>query len=68
MRLNTIKPTEGPKKPLSVLGAALDLASVKLVVVAIKAKSHVQAVFTKSVLKAVRCLCSVDCLSVVSNH
>jgi hypothetical protein len=64
MKLNTIQPAEGSKKERRRVVASV-LALVKQQAVVTKVKNLALAVSIKSALKAVKCLCSVVCQSVV---
>ena len=66
MQLNTIKPADGSKKAAKRVGRGIGSGFGKTAVAVIKVRNRVLVVFIKSVLKAVRCLCSVVCLNVAS--
>lgn len=66
MRLNTIKPAEGSKKAAKRVGRGIGSGLGKTCGRGHKGQSPALAVSTKSVLKAVKCLCNVACRSVVS--
>lgn len=68
MNLNNLQPAFGSKQANVELDAVSVVAWVRLLVVVTRARSREPAVFTESVSKAVRCLCSAGCRNVVSNR
>jgi large subunit ribosomal protein L15 len=59
MRLNTIKPAEGSKKPPSASAGASARAWARPPAAATRARSRVRAASTRSASRAARCRCSV---------
>ena len=68
MKLNTIQPTEGATHAKRRVGRGIGSGLGKTGVAVTRVKSPAPAAFIKSVLKAVRCLCSVVFQSVVLCH
>lgn len=68
MELNNFKPAEGSKHVKRRVGRGIGSGLGKPQDVVTKARSLVRVVTTRSVLKAVKCLCSVVCPSAVSSR
>lgn len=66
LRLNELSPAEGSRKINFAVVVVSVLVSVKPVVVVSKVKLHVQVLVFAQVLKAVKCLYTVVCQSLVS--